>query len=239
MNSTISDILSVTISVIGIIAAIIAFSYSMVLKKKASSIKLITNRQSTMKYMDNLLLESLNQLDILGVSLHGLFRTPETLKRCISANPSLKIRILILNPYSISAYKYSQQEENLSTFADYINSPLFYHLNETIAIVQKEFQMNGQLIVKLYNDFPTGIMVINDYKCLFDPYSFPTSRRIGSTTPIMLISKSTDEGKALIQQILYSFECKWNSALNIYDNLKESSMDELNSFSKYINSHDK
>jgi hypothetical protein len=224
---TAPDIISLLVSFMGLLVAAIAIYYTYCQKRAGLGIKTIDSRDMGFK---TILHTKPNAISIMGISLRGLFRyaiADEWIK-LFAESIDCRIRILLLNPYSLACFKLAQRESELSDTNEYYKSYLFLDILETLKYLDESVQSrtkSGNLEIRLYDDIPLGMLVLTGDYCLLEAYSSPEMRQLRTLRPTILITKTS--ASSLHDHMRNLFDRTWNNAVPFSSDFKTSSLDEL------------
>jgi hypothetical protein len=176
----------------------------------------------------DMIINSKKKLDLLGTSLPDMTsdRGWMSLRQQLHQNTDLKVRILLLNPKSIMAYK----KRNLNFYKlswKNIIDDIYKSMNVFISIY-KEFESQGKGIserydVRLYITIPTTSCVFNDQ---FLNISFYDEKEPASMTPAW-IYKRTENDDCLYNYYQRNFEIIWQSSISVFDPDFDKKVEEI------------
>jgi hypothetical protein len=181
-------IFSAALSIIGILMSIIALIISFKQSKRIGAIQTLDNDD---KAINIFLSAEKTFINVMGVT--RLDRKGKLLQ-FIKNNTQLPIKILLLNPYSVSAFKYIERED----YPVSEKNTIFDNSMDTIQHLKQLSTSRSNIEIRLYDDFPMGLVLFSDNYCLFEPYYLPESRNISfKQEPLFLIKSNTAEYNSL------------------------------------------
>jgi len=199
----ISDYLSVTVSLVAIIVALISLFLT---AKKKSERKAITVVKDQAEVIKNILKSSPSYINIMGITLkHLLFQ--EHLLEFIKSNPQCRLNILILDPESAAAAQLITQESRYGHKLELLS---------TIEELKYRARDLRNVKIRLYQDFPNTFMLVTDGLCAVQPYANPIVRKISIyRTTMLLFTPISEESKDICNSLKTNFEDMWERAAEI------------------------
>ena len=206
----ISDLLTLTISVIAILTALI--SLILTIKKKKEIISIITIKNQ-FDLIEKILRAKPSYINVMGITLRN-FLSNEHLLDFLISNAQCRLKVLVLDPESFSANQLHAQESQLGHNLQ---------LRSTIAELKyniEKFHLSN-IEVRLYKEFPTSFMLVTDNLCAMQPYSNPIARKISMYDVSMLLFNSKSvEGRSIYNSLKINFEYLWERSKLFEDDNK-------------------
>jgi len=225
---SIAEILSVIVSSLGVIVSsyVLAY-YALRSKRRGVGIRAVHSREQALRLLlDN----EPEMIDVMGISLRGLLHESGDeqflwfLNRC----PRIRVRVLLLNPYSVASLKVAQREEAVSFDTEGIHqSYLFREILFSIRLLQDLSQRNDKLEVRFYDSFPSGMLLLTEEYCLFEPYLSPDYRRLRQQPAGLLIRRASPDGSLFYDYMARTFEGTWEQSVLLSSDLAVDSLDEV------------
>ena len=226
MNIIWSEIISSVVSLVGIVLATASVLYTIKLRRKPIPIRTLHNRDDA---FDQLFKEDTSSLLIMGISLRGFLQGKGFywLRELLMTNSGKAVKMLLLNPYSVYAPKLAQREEDHLPLESYFSSTIYHDILHSLHSLKELSRTHSQMEVRLYNDLAPGMILITDSMCLYEPYSFRENRQLGSTSPLVFIRRSREEGILMYDQMRFTFEDIWQRSVGVMDDLRLSTGKEI------------
>lgn len=199
----ISDYLSLTVSIVATVLALISLALTVKKKGERKAITVVKDQSEVIK---SVLKSAPSFINIMGIALkHILFH--EGLLEFIKSNSQCRLNILILDPRCPAAAQLTSQESRYG-----------HKLELLSAIDVLEYRTRGlsNVNIRLYQDFPSTFMLVSDGLCAVQPYANPIVRKISIyKTTMLLFTPTTDESKGICNALKENFEDIWERAVEI------------------------
>lgn len=221
-----ADTLSAVVSLLGVVIALVTVAYALRWRRRGAGIRSLKSREDALGMLLDLEPKVMN---VMGISLRGLLREygDGRFRNFLESHPSTRVRVILLNPYSVASLKVVQRETMSLDLESFSQSYLFHDMLASVSLLNEMSQRIQNLEVRLYDSFPYGMLLLTEEYCLFEPYLAPESRQFSRQSVSLMIKKTSPEGGDLYNQMMTTFERVWTDSVPLSSDLAANSLKEL------------